>query len=416
MSSQSTNFAFRPGLLTILMDVNAGSSGKGKIGSYICEHADNFQFLCNTFHPQAGHWVRLDDGREFFYQSLNSFAYGHDRYEKMYLGAGAMIELSALLREIKENGVPAHKLGISPVVPILDPEIDGAFEQGRRGFDDAAGSSLPGVYGGTARFGSTSHGVGSCNARRALRRPSLRLAQDVPELAQYICDVGTEVTDRLRRGQAGLLEVAQGYQLSLMHQRFYPFVTSRNVTAAQAMSDMFLAPRYAGHVVANIRTYPIRINSNKYVAPDGRHLTWADVQSGVPHTVFHGNSGGWYSDQKEVTWDELTRSSGSPEPIVEMTSVTKLPRRVATFSASSLEDFYRHNDCGHGISLSVNFANYVDHAVSGARQPSQLTGKVREWLAANLRQEDSPARLRFVGTGALTDDLVLLPSGLNSLF
>ena len=84
----SCNYLFSPGKLTTIMDGGAGSSGKGKIGSYIAENADNWQFCCNTFMPQAGHWVVLDDGRTFFYQTLNPCAYDHERFERMYIGPG----------------------------------------------------------------------------------------------------------------------------------------------------------------------------------------------------------------------------------------------------------------------------------------------------------------------------------------
>lgn len=406
----SCNDLFTPGKLTILMDGGAGSSGKGKIASYLTENADNWQFACNTFHPQAGHWVKLADGRTYFYQTLNSCAYLVDKYEKIYLGPGSMIELPALIREIQENKIPPHKLGISPVVPILDVELDQGFERGTLGFDGAK-SELDKM--GTARFGSTAHGVGSCNARRLLRRPSVKLARDIPELAAYICDVQGEIRDRLDAGQAGLLELAQGYQLSLMHSYFYPYTTSRNVTVAQGMSDMFLPTRYAGQVLINFRTYPIRINSNKYISDvDGHHCTWAEVESGHPHHVLKGDSGKWYPDQMELTWEELTKSSGSPTSIAEITSVTKLPRRVATFSKQNLIEAVRDNDTGHGVHLSVNFLNYVDHSILGAKTQQAVTERCTRWLDQNLNSKELKTAyikmLRFLGTGANTEDTINL--------
>jgi adenylosuccinate synthase len=398
------NNLFDKGKLTILLDGGAGSSGKGKIASFVAENADNWQFACNTFHPQAGHWVKLADGRSFFYQSLNSCAYLVDKYEKIYLGPGAMIELPALLREIEENKIPAHKLGISPVVPILDEYLDQGFERGTLGFDGAERQDAM----GTARFGSTAHGVGSCNARRILRRPSMRLARDVPELAPYICDVPAEIRARLDAGQSGLLELAQGYQLSLMHSYFYPYTTSRNVTVAQGLSDMFLPIKYAGKTIINFRTFPIRINSNKYVSKiDGHHCTWAEVQAGHPHEVLRGDSGRWYPDQTELTWEELTALSGSKEPIAEITSVTKLPRRVATFSKENLVEAVRDNDTGHGVVLSLNFCNYVDDRMSGLVHEEDVTVKFADWLLENV-PADYRRMLQFLGTGALTEQTIHL--------
>lgn len=396
-----TNSMFQPGKLTVLMDGGAGSSGKGKIGSYITQNADNWQFACNTFAPQAGHWVRLNDGREFFYQTLNSCAYDHDRFEKIYLGPGSIIELPALLREMEENGVPRHKLGISPVIPILDVELDQGFERGMLGFD---GQKIETRHEGTSKFGSTNHGVGSCAARRVLRRQTLRLAKDVPELKEFICDVPGEIIKRLDQGQAGLLEIAQGFQLSNMHPRFYPYVTYRNVTVAQGLADMMLPIKYAGDVILNFRTYPIRINSNKYICTSsGKHLTWAEVQAGTPHEVYKGDSGNWYPDQTELTWEELTRLSGAKKPIFEITSVTKLPRRVATFSLSNVADAITHNETNHKTHLSINFANYVDADIEGKHE---LTPKFQDWMQENLGS--LVPMVRFVGTGANTEDTVFL--------
>lgn len=404
----NTNEFFMKGRLSVVLDGQAGSSGKGVIGSFVTKHAVNWQFACNSFSAQAGHWVH-DGEVKRFYQSLNSCAYDHERYERLLIGPGAVLEVPALLREIEENSVPARKVGISPLAAVIQ-EQDVGYERGQVSFEGA-------VYGrgndhdGTMRTGSTCHGVGAARARRLLRHATTRLARDVPELKPFLCDVPTEVMDRLDRGQAGLLEVAQGFQLSLLG-RFYPHCTSNNVTVASGLDGMMVPPRYLGNVLLNYRTFPIRINSRKFVTPDGRHLTWAEVEQGVPHRVVDGDSGGWYKDQHELAWSDVTRESGSPSPILELTSVTKLPRRVASFSVENLRESIRHNQPLDGrVFLSVNFANYVDHAISGKRGVGvdALTPKVREWLLERvLPLVNEKVVLRYVGTGPQTDDKVVL--------
>src|SRR5947209_11945600 len=104
----NTDFVFTPGKLTITLDGGAGSSGKGKLGSFLCEHAGNWTFACNTFMPQAGHSVKLDDGKELLYKTFNSCAYLTDRYEKLYIAPGATIELSAFWEELEKNNIPRH--------------------------------------------------------------------------------------------------------------------------------------------------------------------------------------------------------------------------------------------------------------------------------------------------------------------
>lgn len=405
----STNFCFNPGKLTVVLDASAGSSGKGKIGSYITEHADNWQFCCNTFMPQAGHIVKLDDGREFFYQTLNSCAY-QDKYEKMYIGPGCTIELPSFLRELEENNVPAHKIGISPVAAILQ-DMDSAFERGEVDLD---GNQIRDRHLGTMKSGSTCHGVGACKARKILRRPNVLLARDLPVLSEFLCDVPGEIMSRLDSGQSGLLEIAQGFQLSYLLSDMYPYCTSRNCTVSAGLDDMMLPPVYAGNVVLNIRTYPIRINNKKYVGNDGKHLTWDEVQSGVPHEVLEFNSGPGYDDQEEIGWDDLTVRSGSPDPIMEMTSVTKLPRRVFSFSKKNLAQAIMYNRTDGHCYLSVNFVNYVDYDISSKRRKSDITDKVHQWVENNINPviESSGRRdnvsLSFLGTGAATDDMINL--------
>ena len=407
----NTNFVFKPGKLTSILDCSSGSSGKSKIGSFICEYANNWQFACCTFAPNAGHTVVLDDGSTYFYQTFNSCAYKPDRYEKLYIAPGAIIELPAFWRELEINKIPHHKIGISPLASILQ-NIDGDFEKGLCDFDGNYKQQEIGGY--LAKTGTTAHGCGANRARRVLRRPEAKYAKDIPNLKRFICDVPGEIMTRLDAGQSGLLEIAQGFQLSYLLPEFAPFTTSRNCTVAAALDDLMVPPIYAGNVILNTRTFPIRINNNKYVENStGRHLTWAEMQqmASNDYTVVKGNSGPWYSDQEEITWDQLTKDSGSPESIIEMTSVTKLPRRIATYSQQNISHAIKHNRTGHEIFLSLNFANYVDYEITGKRAVctenhiKNISPKLDKWLRHNNVLSNN---LRFIGTGAKTNDKILI--------
>ena len=399
----NTNPLFTPGKLTTIMDGGAGSSGKGKLGAFIAEHADNWTFACNTFMPQAGHWVRDDDGGEYFYQTFNSCAY-QDKYERLLIGPGSIIELPALLREIEESNIDPKKIGISPTVAVLQ-DIDASFERGEVDLD---GKPLEDLGDGTMKSGSTCHGVGAARARRILRRPNTLLARDIPELKEFICDVPGEIMNRLDKGESGMLEVAQGFQLSYCLPMFYPYCTSRNCTVSAGLDDLMIPPKYAGNVVLNFRTFPIRIANDKYVGEDGHHLTWDEIQAGVPHTVYKGSSGPGYDDQEEITWDEVTKQSRSDTPIVELTSVTKMPRRVFTFSKKNLLEAIKYNDTGYKVHISINFANYVDSEISEMRGDiHSMPGHFRKWLVDNVMSEiPDNVEMSFLGTGAKTDDML----------
>lgn len=401
------NKYFQKGKITILMDGGAGSSGKGRIGSYITENSNNWTFCINTFMPQAGHWVKLDDGRKFFYQTFNSCAYNHNKFEKMYLASGCVIELAAFIRELEENNIPRNKIGISPCATVLQ-DIDSQFERGEVDLD---GNRLKELSDGTMAKGSTAHGCGAAVARKALRKGNTLYAKDVPELKEFICNVEQEVMERLDRGESGWGELAQGYQLSLNHPYFLGYTTSRDVTTSRFMADCFLPTKYAGPVIINLRSYPIRISNKKYIAEDGKHLIWEDVKNGVPHTVKEYNSGPWYQDQKEVDWDFVTKESGSPTEIIEMTSVTKLPRRVATFSRLNVTDAIKHNDTGNGVYLSLNFCDYVDSDIADARSSDELSPKFLAWVNDNFSEEERNM-LHFIGTGPKTESTVYFENGI----
>lgn len=403
-----TSFAFKPGKLTIALDASAGSSGKGKIGSFVTEYANNWQFAVNTFMPQAGHWVRLatprSNGKEWFYQTFNSCAY-NPKYEAIYLAPGCVIELPALWREIEENKIPRNKIKISPLASILQ-DIDAKFEKGIVDFD---GNPVEKMHDGTMKKGTTAHGCGANRARRVLRRPEAKYARDIPELEQFMCDVPREIMKRLDSGQSGLLEIAQGFQLSYLLSEFFPYCTSRNCTTMAGMDDAMLPVHYAGNVIINCRTFPIRINNKKFIGKDGKHLTWAEVQAGVEHTVYEGNSGPGYLDQEELTWEELTKRAGSPTPIMEITSVTKLPRRVFTFSKQNLHDAIQFNRANGEVFLSINFMNYVDADINGkcgVMKADDLPQRTKAWLDEYIPPHKD--MVRFVGTGANLEDQILI--------
>ena len=415
-SDTCMNFFFIPGKLSVSMDSQSGSSGKGKLGAFIGDHANNWQFACCTYFPNAGHWRVDDDGGRYFYQTFNSCAARPDKYEKLYIGPGACIELPSFHREKEQNNIPAHKIGISPLTSILQ-DIDGGYERGTHDFN---GIPEHGCGGGgpLVKTGTTAHGCGANRARRVLRRPEALYAKDVPELKEFICDVPFEIMDRMERGQAGLLEIAQGFQLSLM-SRFFPFCTSRNCTVAAGFDDMMLPVVYAGNVILNFRTFPIRISNFKYIGEGGKHLTWDEVQdyerTGKKYEKIEGNSGPGYDDQEETTWDKITQDSGSPTSLMEMTSVTKLPRRVFSFSRKNVEESVRHNRTVEQTYLAVNFVNYLDYELTGQRESLEPgptgyyeTGSkvLGAWLQSNIPELD--AQVVLLGTGAKTDDYIML--------
>lgn len=56
-----------------------------------------------------------------------------------------------------------------------------------------------------------------------------------------------------------IIEGTQGFALSLLHGRDYPFVTSRDTTAAGFAMEAGISPRMIDNIVMVLRTFPIRV-------------------------------------------------------------------------------------------------------------------------------------------------------------
>lgn len=422
--SFNTNEFFQPGKLTTVLDGGAGSSGKGKIASFLGEHSDNWQFCCNAFMSNAAHWVELDDGTRHLYQCLNSVTH-IKKYQKSYICGGAVVKFESLLSEIKQHGLTPSILGIHPLVAIVQDK-DVAYERGTADFDGKPFKTM--IQSDCMKLSSTLHGVGAARARRILRRSDVLVAKDIPELLPFICWTDREILARLESGQSGLLEIAQGFQLGYLSQ-FYPKTTSRNCSVAAGLDDCCLPPYVVGDVIVNFRTYPIRVNSNKFVHADtNKMLTSGDMESlqasgqGDKIKVFKGDSGACYTDQDELTWDQVTADSGikaidPTKEIREIASLTELERRVYSFSAQNMLDALRFNRGNGRVLCSINFMNYVDATMDGVRGGSEkLTDRAIEWLDKNMygpiekiiADHTSWTGVKFVGTGPKTDDMLVL--------
>lgn len=408
---------FKPGKITFTIDGCAGSSAKGLRAANIWKHHRSISatFAMNTFMSNAAHTIQEHNGPEYIHQCLSSIT-TLGKYEKQYLAPGCVFAKHEILGEIErcKEYVTEKNLGIHPnAVIVTQKDID--YEKGLVDFE---GNPKAQRESSNLKIGSTLHGVGAARARRILRRPDTLLAKDIIDLRKYLCDTSSEVINRLQAGQSGLGEIAQGYQLSLM-SNFYPRVTSRNVSIAAFLDDALLPIVAAGPVVLNFRTYPIRVNSNKYIRKsDGKILTWGEWQETPENNreIIQGDSGGGYPDQKETTWEQISKDCG--EEIFETTSLTKLPRRCYTFSTINLLESMIHNNTGDDFYLSINFMNYVDKEVKGKRTIEEVfTAKVKSWLTKHVFTDEFWVVCKhfnikfnglFIGTWKTVDDSVFV--------
>ena len=454
---------FEKGKITFLLDgYSAGSSGKGKCESLVVKNtsfgtSDKRLAVCTTNSANASHWV-YDDGKKMMFEVLPSSAYLHEKLEFVAIGHGASFSVDRLFEEIKMSGLPLEKLIIHPKAGIIT-KIDEDYE---KGLCDIDGNYVSEQHDGTIAGGSTCSGSGAVRAKKVVRNKTVTYAYQVPELQQFICDVEKRLMTFMLDGGSVLLQIGQGFPLSYGLGYNKQNSTSRNVTISAALDDMNLPPFFAGDVILNGRTYPIKINNKKYRLLGGKSVGKYHKSSGLlPEYLAHENlfefiedgdyvsvvtknefinfyemrefpflkyeeiqsfSGTGYSPiwneeskQREITWEDVEKNYGKTIPDdVKCTSLTKLPRRVFEFDKSLLRDGILYNLSPTGKThIVINFVNWVDGEMDGERE--NITEKAVSWLSENMSSEidainnlvgEEKVVLSVLGTGRESDDFV----------
>jgi adenylosuccinate synthase len=333
-------FEQRPVLSAAVVDVmiggQYGSEGKGNLAHYL---APEYDVLVRVGGPNAGHKVFLSGAPPYTFRQLPSGALAN-REAMLVIGAGAVIGLETLLREIAELAIPYEKLIIDPRAIIIDP-ADVKWEEDNL----------------EAAIGSTAQGIGRATARKILERvpnSTVQLAEANPALKHYIRDSIEYFAACLSAGKRILLEGTQGTSLSL-HHGFYPHVTSRATTAPACLAEAGLAPRHVRKVIMVCRTYPIRVGDS-----------------------VSGNTSGYMS--QEISFAEIAKRSGALFEDLKKTeigSVSSRPRRVAEFDWSQ---FRRSMLLNGPTDIALTFADYINVENRKAYRYEQLSDETLRFI------------------------------------
>jgi adenylosuccinate synthase len=339
--------------VTIVVGGQYGSEGKGKV---VALRASQVQapWLVRCGGPNSGHTVTIA-GEDVILRQVPCCS-DPDR-ATFCISAGCVIDESILLRELDLLGINRNRIIVDPRA-VLVTDFD--REEERR--------ELGGI-------GSTCSGTGSAQIRRISRRFDVRLSADSAAIKAR-CRIETvapllhEVIDD---GGHVIVEGTQGFGLSLLHGAAYPFVTSRDTTAAGFAMEVGLSPRLIDDIVLVIRTFPIRV----------------------------GGTSGPFS--REASWEEVALFSGAPEAIPEFTSVTRRLRRVAHFDIGAVKMACNYN---RPTSLAVMGLDRIDYANTGITEMGNLTPKASRFL--NELELTTGVHVEFAGTGFGTFDAVCL--------
>ncbi|HYJ88789.1 MAG TPA: adenylosuccinate synthetase [Pyrinomonadaceae bacterium] len=311
--------------LTVIVGGQYGSEGKGKVAHWFAREG-RASVAVRTGGPNAGHTVIDEAQHSLVLRQLPTAAILPDI--TCVLGAGSYIEPDRLLKEISRTGLDDSRLLIDPNATVISEEDKATESDGKL----------------RASIGSTQSGTGAAVVRRIERCNATLLAKNDVRLARYVRPVSEFLRSQLSGGKRIVLEGTQGFGLSLLHSPHYPFVTSRDTTAAAFVSEAGLSPLDVDQVVLVLRAYPIRVA---------------------------GNSG---LLEKETEWVRITEESGSPIPIMEYTSVTHCIRRVARFEPAIVRAAIRVNS---PTQIVVNHVDYVDYQ---ARVANSLTPKTVRFI------------------------------------
>lgn len=293
-----------------------GSESKGSVVGWLARRHPYTAGVC-AFPPSSGH-TYMWEGKTIMNIMLPISVVGQ-HVRELFIGPGALIDVERLKIEIDI----AEHMGLLENKRILIHEHAGVVLPQHSESEKTSGLT---------NIGSTVKGGMAAHIDKMRRDPDdqwvAREKLQGTGLERYV--VGKhEYLAALMSHDDVLIEGSQGFGLS-MHHGFYPYTTARDTTPWAVAMDCGLPWSWASEIetIWVMRTFPIRVNNRT------------------------GNSGPAYSDSIETSFPEI----GQP---TELTTVTKLPRRIFTFSRQQLG--HLRDQCFNEKSqIALTFCNYME--------------------------------------------------------
>ena len=355
-----------------IVDLQFGSTGKGLLAAYLGLNGHNhtpFDAVATNWGPNAGHTAVYEDGEKVVRTMLaNSVHRGP--ISKVFIGPGSVINVPALMAEVYDTA----KTG-KPFMVFIHEHAAVVREE------DRAAETVHN------RIGSTQKGAGQALVNKINREPgssclAKHFSNHINSLHGPHLDVEIKVLGHrdylteLNKCKLVLLEGCQGYSLGYS-SGFWPYVTSRECTSAQLLTDTLVAPSQLIDTYGVFRSFPIRVANRMNAAGE-----------------MVGYSGPGYPGQKETTFEAIGQA-------IEFTTVTKLPRRVFEFSELQVADAIMAN----GVTrLFFNFINYYPEEMRYVMARSAIDA-VFGTLSIEYDIKPGHSYRVQVGTGPRVDDV-----------
>ena len=327
---------------TVVVDGFYGDTGKGKIVSYLAVADDVAVVARAGVGPNAGHTV-VKNGRAY---KLRMVPCGFVNPKALMLvGPGVLVNPELVLKEVAETGIE-KRFGIDPQCAIIEP---------RHIQLDQTDSNLKNTV------KTTGTGTGPCNADRVMR--VAKMAREIPELKKYICDVPAIANKVLDDGRNLLIEGTQGTFISLYFGQ-YPYVTSKDVCASAACSDVGIGPTRVTDVVMVLKSYVTRVGGG-------------ELEGEISH-----------EDAKKRGWDEYG-------------TVTGRQRRAAPFDYNLAR---RAKMINGATMIGLTKLDVLFPDCKGAKEYAELSAEAKTFVKKIEDEVKVPVSL--IGTGPDVDELI----------
>jgi len=354
------------GKFNIVIGAQAGSEAKGKLAAWVATNGDvNPDAIFMTSSPNAGHTLWIGDAKYVSYHLPVSCITTEC---PVLLGPASVINLNNLAKEVNALGIDPSRIHIHPRASLITS-------------DHLATEMDIGLSG----LGSTLQGVGAARVTKMMRGHAgkVALAEEsagfLQNLGFMLVDTTVELSAMRMNGLTVLCEMTQGFDLDLEHGIHPTYCTSKMVNPAMAMAEAGVPPSWVGDVYGVFRPYPIRVNNRT------------------------GSSGPYYG-ATEISWAQVAKKceyTGPMEDFAEITTTTKLPRRVFTWSSYRFDHFMRV--CAPTV-LCLQFANYIDWSNHEETDYSLLTAKTHRFVHDIEQNYGVP--VRYIGTGKKHEHMI----------
>lgn len=351
--------------ITIVIDGQAGSCGKGKICGYIAQK-DNFEISTNNWSSNAGHTYVSDKGEKIVVSHLPMSII--NKNTKLCINAGAIIT-----PEILENELMKYKDIIGERKIYIHPRAMIIKEKHRQEEKEKIKS------------GSTFKGGGAAISEKIMRLPGVELIENYYDKFSDYTKSKIEIADTaiiLNQSQKSILvEGAQGADLDINYGLDYPNVTSRQCNASQLIADSGISPFKVKDIIMVIRPYPIRISNKTNIGID----------------IYSGD----YAGSKEITWKEIQERCKCNIELQEKTTVTKKTRRVFEMNWERLKYNVMINN---PTQIALNFAQYIDWDAYRCTNYKKLSDKVKKFIHEIEHITNVPVTM--IGSGERNCDMI----------